>query len=86
MKQTNYDQKIFFQRGFQKGLTDYVLKHGTLKYQEDGVREYSISKRQKDILVHELKQLVKKVEKSSNKAILLDESSNTLITAYNIIN
>lgn len=84
MKITKHAQERIQQRGFQESFIDLILMYGIPRSKQGGVTEYIIPKKQKAQILGELKDLMRKIEKSSNKAVLLDESSNTIVTAYNI--
>jgi hypothetical protein len=84
MKITKHAQERIQQRGFQEGVVEFILSYGVPVSKQGGTTEYVIPKKVKARLISELKEFIHRIERSSKKAVLVDESTNTIITAYNI--
>jgi len=86
MNMSKHAQERYQQRGFQKGYVDFIVEYGTPSARPGNVYEYKISKKQKNLLIRDLKRLIQMVEKCDKKAVLLEEKTATVISVYNILN
>ena len=86
MKISQHAQERIQQRGFQQGFIDLVLEYGTAFEKNGSITEYRIQKKQKDLIICEMKKIIKKIENWSQKAVRLDDNSNTLVTVCDMTN
>ncbi len=70
------------QRGIPKDCVDLILRYGKPKIRPGNTVEYRIRKRDKNRIIRDLKILINKVEKSSQKAVLLDRAQEEVVTVY----
>ncbi len=71
------------QRSVPEHCIELLLRHGTPVRKCGHTFEIKIRKRDKDKIIHDLKRLIDAVEKSSHKALLVDDAMQTIITLYN---
>ncbi len=70
------------QRGIPTILMDLILKYGTEVNKPGGAIELVLTKKDRDELISSIKNVMHLVEKTKNKAILVDSDMNSVITAY----
>jgi len=68
------------QRGIPNNYIDLIVQFGTPLYKPGGVIEYSINKKDKNQIQNHLKNLINRLDKIGNKAVLVIE--NQIITVY----
>lgn len=68
------------QRGIPKDLFDLIMEFGTAKRKPGGAVEYSVGKKDKNRMIHHLKNLISQFEKIDKKAVLIID--NQVITVY----
>lgn len=70
------------QRGIAETAMELILSFGTMNRKPGGVFECFISRKDKQQAVEFLKQCLQSLDKLEGKAIIVDDSGNTVITAY----
>ena len=69
------------QRGIPPKIIDLIITFGIKTRKPGGVWEYTITKKKKQKVTRELKQLLQLFDKSSNKSVIVS-NDNTIITTY----
>ncbi len=70
------------QRGITETNVELILSFGTSVRKPGGVSEYFVSNKDRQEATAFLKQCIQHLDKLVGKAIIVDEASNTVITAY----
>ena len=84
MNLTLHASKRLRQRGIREDCLNLLLEYGKPKRKVGNVTELKLNKKDISDITHELKRLIRKLSAVKNKAILIDETSNTIITAYHL--
>ncbi|MGE0083163.1 MAG: hypothetical protein AB7S75_01945 [Desulfococcaceae bacterium] len=71
------------QRGIPQEHVDIIMQYGTPVEKPGRAFEIQISKKDRDRIIRDLKNLIKTVEKCSSTALLVDRHMGTVITMYN---
>jgi len=83
MNITRHANKRIQQRGFKKEYLELLLKYGDYKRKPGNVMEVRITKKEISRITQDINVLKRKLLNLKNKRILVDQSMNTIITAYN---
>ncbi len=70
------------QRGIPQCLIPIILEFGTEKNKPAGAIEVLLTKKNKNKLIGRLKSFIQVIEKTKNKAIVLDSTFDKVITLY----
>lgn len=70
------------QRGIPLYLIDLILEFGTTVNKPGGAIELILTKKTKNELIKHLKRIMHIIEKTKNKAVLVDSDMNDVITVY----
>lgn len=70
------------QRSIPDDVIDLILKFGQAQKRPGRAMEYRIARRQINRIVGELRRHIRLLEKTQNKAVLVDGSESTVITVY----
>lgn len=82
---TKHAEQRLQQRGFKFKHISLILEFGEVKHKPGNCLEYKIFKKDiKRIQTKKSSQSIQIIDKCCNKAILVDEKHNTLITMYNL--
>lgn len=84
MKTSNHAMIRCQQRGFKRNLVPYILEHGEPKRKVGNAFEYRITRKEKNEIISEFKKVIQLMDNIENKAILVSEEGDTVITIYNI--
>ena len=84
MELSNHAIKRMKQRGFLKDHIELILEHGKAKRKPGDVLEIKLHKKDINQVIQCLKKTIQMLSKCKNKAILIDGSSETIITTYNL--
>ena len=68
------------QRGIPKNYIDLIIRFGTPLCKPGGAIEYRINKKDKNQIISHLKNLINRLDKIGNKAVLVID--NQIITVY----
>ena len=83
MKISNHALIRSKQRGIPKDYIDMIMQYGTPIKKPGQTLEIKIQKRDKNQIIKHLKRLLNSIDKCSNKAVLVDSNTSTVITVYN---
>jgi hypothetical protein len=83
MKLTKHAQDRLQQRGISLSVTELIYRYGEPIQRPGGVFAYHLPKRKASQLLHDLKQTIHRIESAQKKVILVDDSTGSVITAYN---
>ncbi len=70
------------QRGIKEAELELILLYGSKIRKPGGVWEYFVAKKDKDRSIEYLKHLIQRMDKLAGKAVIVDQYSSTIITAY----
>ena len=81
-QKTTHSKKRCKQRGIKESDLQLIMELGAKVKKPGGVKEYFIGKRNKERIIQTLKHFIQKMDKLEGKAIIVDEDSCEIITAY----
>ena len=70
------------QRGITNEIIDIITRFGTPKWKPNGALQYSVSKKEKNVIIMQLKRLINVFEKSGSKSVILSVDDEHVITVY----
>ena len=80
MSPTKHARIRLQQRGLREHLIDIIMVYGSFENAPGGAMKVFFGKKEKQSVLHEIKSLMKMVERASGGTLILKD--NTLITAY----
>lgn len=83
MKKTSHAKKRVSQRGISKDEVNFILNYGT-RNKKPKAYEYLVPQDEIERQFRYHKYMIKLLSKINNKAILVDNNEETIITAYHI--
>lgn len=72
------------QRGIPEEMVHMLLLYGSTEQKTGGALEYRIRKRDRSRIVNRLKHTIQLLEKAKNKAVLVSDDGDTIITVYTV--
>ncbi len=82
MKITKHAEMRCQQRGILPDAIDLILQFGTPIRKPGNVLEFRLAKRDKGRIITHLKRQIQTIDKTLNKAVLVDADEEEIITAY----
>ena len=83
MQYTNHAMERVQQRGFREAHVNLILEYGREKHKHGGCIENQLYKRDVNDIIESLKKKINNLQQCKNKALLVDNKSCHIITAYN---
>jgi hypothetical protein len=82
MSPTKHAKVRFQQRGITSEVVDLILRFGKPVRKPGNLMEYRMGWKDRNDAVTLLKRQIQRIDKTLNKAVLIDEDSEEIITAY----
>lgn len=83
MKRTKHVTARCAQRGIPEPCVDLVMQYGTASMRPGDAYAYTISRKQRDRIIRELRGFIKSLERSSDTVVVASEDGAVITTYHN---
>jgi hypothetical protein len=82
MKMSKHAMARAQQRGIDRNLINLIVSFGEHKPRPGNTFELKLNKKDKNYFINGLRQLINKIDKCSNKSVIVDNNFDKIITVY----